>query len=72
MSKSKSATEAVVKHLQRHKQINQLQCIERYGTWRLSSIIYRLRKSGMDIISQPKKVKTRYKKTVLVTNYRLN
>jgi len=72
MSKSTSATEAVRKHLQRHKQLNQLQCLERFGTWRLSGIIHRLRKSGMDIISQPKKVKTRYKKTVIVVNYRLN
>jgi hypothetical protein len=67
-----SATEQVRKHLQRYGRIDQLRCLEKFGTWRLSSIIHELRKShGMKISTELKEVKTRYGIKTKVAVYRL-
>lgn len=67
-----SATEAVKKHLQRYGKINQLQALERYGTWRLSAVIHALRNlHGMKIETELKSVTTRYGAKTNVAIYRL-
>ena len=68
----KTATNDILKHLKRYGKINQLKAIERYGTWRLADVIYRLRNDGWDIDTVEKVVKTRYGKKVKVAEYRLN
>ena len=67
----KSATGVIRKHLKRGRSINQLQCLEMTGTWRLSSIIHNLRQAGENIISKPKQVKTRYGITTTIVNYKI-
>lgn len=47
--KTISKQEEVKRHLQRGKSITGLQAIEKFDVYRLSSIINRLRKSGMEI-----------------------
>ena len=66
--KKTNATSDVRKHLKRRKSITQLQALELYGTWRLSAIIYNLRKE-MKIESKDVKVKTRYGITTFVSKY---
>lgn len=56
----KSATEAVKEHLIKYGKLDQLECIERFGTWRLGAIIFKLRRRGMNITTKEKEVKTRY------------
>ena len=68
--KFKSATEAIVHILKTKGRITQKECIEATGHTRLSSTIYRLRKSGMDIQSVEKSVKTRYGLTANIVEYR--
>lgn len=69
--KRKSATSEITKWLKKGRSINQLQCLEHFGTWRLSGIIYQIKKSGIDIVSKPKRVKTRYGATTSVVSYKI-
>tara|TARA_R100000697_G_scaffold111594_1_gene128693 strand:+ start:938 stop:1177 length:240 start_codon:yes stop_codon:yes gene_type:complete len=56
-------TKDILKHLQNGETITQRQAILLYGAYRLSGIIYNLRKRGYDIVSIDKEVPTRYKKS---------
>ena len=67
--KAKNFTDAIKKHLQRYGKINQLQALERYGSWKLSARISELRADGWDIETKPKTVKTRYGQKVNVAEY---
>lgn len=73
MTKQKtSAVEQVLKHLQRHGKIDQRHALEKFGTWRLSSIIHQLRHNhGLPIHSETKDVKTRYGSTTRIAIYHL-
>ncbi len=65
----KTATSEVLKHLKHKKSINQLQCLEKTGSWRLSSIIFNLRAQGYIIESKQVKVTTRYGAITYVSKY---
>lgn len=49
MSKKKNKTQVVLEHLKEHGTITSLEAIDKYGATRLSDIIYRLRKQGINI-----------------------
>ena len=67
-----TATAAIIKHLKRGRKIDQLMATEKFGTTRLSSIIYSLKRvHGMRIIATDKTVKTRYGRRVDVAEYQL-
>lgn len=68
-----NATEAVKWHLKKYGSINQRQCLDNYGSWRLSDIIYRLHKShGMNFETSEHKVMTRFNIETTVTTYHYN
>lgn len=67
--KHKSILEAVEWHLKRYGSITQLQCLERYASWRLSQYIYVLKKRGLNIESKSLKVKTRFGAVTNVAKY---
>lgn len=64
-----SFTSDLLKHLQRHGSITNLQAIERYGSWKCSARIADLRRAGYEIATKLVKVKTRYGKEVEVAKY---
>ena len=49
MSEKKNKTQVVLEHLKQYGTITSLEAIDKYGATRLSDIIYRLRKQGMNI-----------------------
>jgi hypothetical protein len=53
-------TDAVLEHLEKYGHITSLEAINLYGATRLSDIIYRLRRQGYIIATEPMRVKTRY------------
>lgn len=55
-----SQTEAVLAHLEEHGHITSMQAIQEYGVTRLSAVIYKLRRRGHRITSEPFQVTTRY------------
>jgi len=71
-------TSDILQHLKEGRELTQKEAINEYGAYRLSSIIYRLRKQGHDIVSVPKRVNTRYltkegkNKTTTIASYVLN
>ena len=67
----KNATEGVKWHLNRYGSINQKQCLDKYGSWRLSGIMFRLRKQGVKFETTEKRVLTRYNIETDVTTYHL-
>jgi len=69
--KQKSATTDIANHLKRGRKLTTLQAIESFGCTRLAAVIFDLKAQGMDIISKPKKVVTRYGKTVILAEYSL-
>lgn len=69
MKPKTNATEVVLKHLKNKRSINQLQCLDLTGSWRLSGIIHTLRGKGYAIESKDVKVKTRYGIPTTVTKY---
>ena len=75
---AKTQTSDILQHLKEGRRLTQKEAINEYGAYRLSGIIYSLRKQGHDIISIPTEVPTRYKKadgglkTTTVVNYKLN
>ena len=63
-------TDSVRRHLQEFTTINNNQAYELYQVTRLSSIIYRLRKQGMDIDTFKSKTTSKNGKgTVIITSY---
>ena len=67
-----TATAAIIKHLKRGRKIDQLMATEKFGTTRLSSIIYSLRnRYGMKIKTIDKRVETRRGHVSIVAEYKL-
>jgi hypothetical protein len=70
-------TSDILQHLKDGRRLTQKEAINMYGAYRLSSIIYSLRKQGYDIVSVPIEVPTRYmkmdgtKRMASVVEYRL-
>lgn len=65
----KTITSDVLNHLLTHGSLTQYESLERYGSWRLAAIICNLRKKGMNIITEPINIKTRYGANVNVAKY---
>ena len=59
---TKTQTSDILQHLKDGRKLTQKEAINEYGAYRLSGIIYSLRKQGHDIASIPIDVPTRYKK----------
>lgn len=53
----KSQKEQVLEHLQHNKSITPLEALTQYGAYRLSAIIYDLKKDGYSIMTNLKRVK---------------
>jgi hypothetical protein len=68
----------ILQHLKDGRRLTQKEAINNYGAYRLSGIIYQLRKQGYDIESIPLSVPTRYKtkdgetKMAQIVEYKLN
>jgi hypothetical protein len=60
---SKTQSSDILQHLKDGRRLTQKEAINEYGAYRLSSIIYSLKKQGYRIESKPLDVPTRYKKT---------
>lgn len=56
----KSQTDAVLAHLQEYGSITSIQAIQEYGVTRLSAVIFKLRRRGHRITTEPFQVTTRY------------
>lgn len=69
--KHKSVSEAVKWNLENRGQITQLECLKKYGSWRLSQYIMVFRRKGMNIISEEKRVRTRFNFETTIVIYRL-
>jgi hypothetical protein len=50
-SRKQSKSQKVMMHLLKGKTLNQAQAAKLFGAWRLSAIIFNLRKKGFDIIT---------------------
>ena len=61
----------VLDHLQRNGKLSQKQAIRLFGAYRLSAIIYRLRKDGYNISSTFKSGKNRFGNSVCWAEYKL-
>lgn len=72
MGKRKEVTqeEVVLQHLVKNGTITSLEAINEYGITRISARIFNLRKRGYPIVTEDRKVRTRYGNTV-VGVYRL-
>jgi hypothetical protein len=60
---TKTQTSDILQHLKDGRRLTQKEAINEYGAYRLSSIIYSLKKQGYRIESKQLDVPTRYKKT---------
>ena len=61
----------VLDHLKRNKKLSQKQAINLYGAYRLSDIIYRMRKAGYKISTTFKSGKNRFGDSVSWAEYKL-
>ena len=61
----------VLDHLKKNKKLSQKQAINLYGAYRLSAIIYNLRKDGYNISTNFKSGKNRFGDTVSWAEYKL-
>lgn len=61
----------VLDHLQRNGKLRQKQAIRLFGAYRLSAIIYRLRKDGYNISSTFKSGKNKFGDSVCWAEYKL-
>lgn len=65
-------TNDIKRYIETHKKgITSLEAIEMFGATRLSSIIFCLRKQGMNIVTETKNVKNRYGGTSSIAVYKL-
>ena len=62
-------TQAVLEYLQKNKSITSLMAIDMFGATRLSSIIYRLKKQGNNIITKREELVDRYGNTCQFARY---
>lgn len=56
----KSKTNDVIMHLLKHKTITQMEAAKKYNLYRLSSVIFELRKRGMKIETEMIPFKSKY------------
>jgi len=68
--KPSSQIEDIMWHLHNYGKITSIEAINEYGITRLSDIIYKLRRQGITIISEPKTVKTRHGRDTDISVYR--
>lgn len=61
----------VLDHLQRNGKLSQKQAIRLFGAYRLSDIIYRMRRDGYNISTNFKSGKNRFGDTVSWAEYKL-
>ena len=61
----------VLDHLKKNKKLSQKQAINLYGAYRLSAIIYNLRKDGYNITTNFKSGKNRFGDSVSWAEYKL-
>ena len=61
----------VLDHLQKNGKLSQKQAIRLFGAYRLSDIIYRMRKDGYNISTNYKSGKNRFGDTVSWAEYKL-
>lgn len=61
----------VLDHLQKNRKLSQKQAINLYGAYRLSAIIYNLRKDGYNITTSFKSGKNRFGDNVSWAEYKL-
>ena len=61
----------VLDHLKKNKKLSQKQAINLYGAYRLSAIIYNLRKDGYNITTSFKSGKNRFGDNVSWAEYKL-
>lgn len=59
----------VLKHLQTQRSITQLEAVKYYGAYRLSSIIFKLREKGYDIVTLNESTKDRNGNTCNYARY---
>lgn len=64
-------TQKVKEHLQSGRGITSMEAFEMYGATRLSSIIFNLRKSGMNIVNVDRECTDRYDNKCNFVEYRL-
>lgn len=68
--KEKSATEAVLNYLRKYKRgLTQLECTDKFGNTRLSSIIFNLKRKGYNIDHIDERYTTRYGRKSEVRRY---
>lgn len=68
----KTQRSEVLKYLENNKKgLTSMEAFSKFGATRLSAIIFDLRKDGYKIVGEDKKVKDRYGRTTLVSNYKL-
>lgn len=65
----KTQTDAVLAHLQEYGSITSIQAIQEYGVTRLSAVIFKLRRSGHRITTEPFQVTTRYGTKAMPVKY---
>ena len=58
--KEKSKTQDVLNHLKIYGSISQKEAVDNYNLYRLSSVIFELRKRGYEITSEIKPFKSKY------------
>ena len=74
----KTQTSDILQHLKDGRRLTQKGAINEYGAYRLSGIIYSLRRKGHNIESKPLNVPTRYKNSngtlrqANIVEYKLN
>lgn len=64
-----SQKDMVLEHLKRRGSITQIEAISRFGAYRLSDIIYRLRNEGYKIYTHSETVTNRFGKEVTYGRY---
>ena len=70
-TKPKTKTTEIMKHLRLHGHITSLEAFQLYGSQKVSSIIYNLRKKGWNIKTVDCVGKDRYGHTMKYADYRL-
>ena len=65
----KSQADAVLWHLKTYGSITSYEAIKEYGATRLADIIFKHKKNGYDIDSQPLTKKTRFGRTTTIAKY---
>jgi len=68
-SKKSSQKKRILKYLNRYHKIDPLKAWSKCGVYRLSDVIYKLRRDGYEIITDEKKVKNQFGEECRVAEY---